>query len=153
MRTNLMDQTAGTAKRRYQGTTHSHTKPLIQVSRVEKKRGSELYLLSSPKGTSLSVHSQSNFTLTALHSLHITLPPRRKPVRGPRSVSCGPRGSLRQHSCGPRGSLRQLFGQPLLFLCWPLGWISRRSLWKVDRRGAWATFPRLQLPRGPSGAR
>ena len=96
MRTNLMDQTAGTAKRRYQGTTHSHTKPLIQVSRVEKKRGSELYLLSSPKGTSLSVHSQSNFTLTALHSLHITLPPRRKPVRGPRSVSCGPRGSLRR---------------------------------------------------------
>jgi len=43
MRTDLRDQTAGTAKCRHQGTTHSHTRPLILVSRRENRGGSERY--------------------------------------------------------------------------------------------------------------
>jgi hypothetical protein len=64
MRTNLMDQTVGKAKRRHQKMEHaiSHTKPLIKVSkRREGKesvsgtkvpnplKGLELFLLSSIK--------------------------------------------------------------------------------------------------------
>jgi hypothetical protein len=65
MRTNLMDQTVGTAKCKHQSTTHSHTKPLIQVSRIEKKEAKELYSPNPMKDLTFG-SVPSNFTLMVL---------------------------------------------------------------------------------------
>jgi hypothetical protein len=71
-----MDQTVGTAKCKHQSTTHSHTKPLIQVSRIEKKRGQKAVLAEPNEGFDFRL-SSIKFYFDGFDSLHITRAPPR----------------------------------------------------------------------------
>jgi hypothetical protein len=69
-----MDQTVGTAKCKHQSTTHSHTKPLIQVSRIEKIRNQGAVLKKPREGFDFRLSSIKLY-FDGLDSLHITPTP------------------------------------------------------------------------------